>query len=109
MARGTASKEAVINKILEVFPNAFQVDKEIRIPMDDPDSGLCQVKLVATVAAKNIDPPDGSEVVPADLGTPIAKKENGTINSGLNANKSAEPSKEELDRVDSFLKKLGIV
>ena len=106
-ARGTTSKEAVINKILEVFPNAFQIDKEIRIPMDDPDSGVVQVKIVATVAAKNIEPPDGSEIVPTNLGTPVEIKPQGTFNSMTN--KISEPSPAEQKRVDEWMKKMGLL
>ncbi len=110
MARGTVAKEQVVNKILEVFPGAFAVDKEIRIPIEDPDSGLVQIKISCTCAAKNIEPPDGSEIVPANLSNTTASetKATGTFNKSSTP-KIAEPSAEEKNRVDDFLAKLGII
>ena len=33
MARGTASKEVITQKILDTFKDSFKYDKEIRIPI----------------------------------------------------------------------------
>ena len=107
-SRGQIAKEQVINKILEVFPNAFAIDKEIRIPIEDPESGLVQIKIAATCAAKNIDPPDGSEIIPTDLGAPIEKKAEGAFGQST-VNRVAEPSKEEQSKVDDWMRKMGLM
>ena len=108
MARGTVAKEQVINKILEVFPNAFAVDKEIRIPIEDPDSGLVQIKITATCAAKNIEPPDGSDVIPANLGEVSTAKVENAFGKDL-SNRVAAPSEAELSKVDKWMRDMGLI
>lgn len=52
MARGQASKEIVINKLLEVFDNSFIDGKDLRINMIEAGEPI-QIKISLT-AAKNI-------------------------------------------------------
>ena len=66
-ARGAISKETVMAKILEVFPDAFIYDKTIRIPMFE-DGNPLQIK-VALTAAKDIVEPGADNALP----TPITK------------------------------------
>ena len=52
MAKGQASKEIVINKLLEVFDNSFIDGKDLRINMIEAGEPI-QIKISLT-AAKNI-------------------------------------------------------
>lgn len=54
MAKGAISKEQVTAKILEVFPGAFQYEKEIRIPMIE-DGNEIQIKVALTCAKTNVE------------------------------------------------------
>lgn len=49
MAKGTQAKADITAKILEVFPNSFLNDKEIRIPMVE-DGADIQIKITLTAA-----------------------------------------------------------
>lgn len=49
MAKGTAAKNEVTNKILSCFSDAFTFGKEIRIPMME-DGKLIEIKVSLTVA-----------------------------------------------------------
>lgn len=53
-ARGAASKESVANKILEMFPNAFRYEKEIRVPMEE-NGEIVQIKVTLTAAKNNVE------------------------------------------------------
>ena len=57
MARGQEEKLIVINKIKEVFPEAFEYDKTIRIPIGD-----VQIKVALTAAKVNVGPGEDSAV-----------------------------------------------
>ena len=53
MAKGAASKEAIFNKLMEIYNDAFMVDsKTLRIPMVE-DGEVIEIK-VALTAAKDI-------------------------------------------------------
>lgn len=65
-ARGTEEKQIVIDKIKEVFPDAFEYDKVIRIPVGD-----VQIKVALTCAKDNVEP-GGDNVLP---GTKVTIKE----------------------------------
>lgn len=107
-AKGQLEKQQIINKILESFKGSFIVDKELRIPVQDGEGNNLQIKITATVAAKNIDPPDGSEIIPTDLGAPVEKKAEGAFGQST-ANRVAEPSKEEQSKVDDWMRKMGLM
>lgn len=49
MAKGVQAKADITAKILEVFPNSFINDKEIRIPMKE-DGADIQIKITLTAA-----------------------------------------------------------
>ena len=60
-ARGSVSKEVIIKKIMEIFPEAFLVNgKELRIPMNE-ETGEVQIKVGLTAAKDNIPHEGGSE------------------------------------------------
>ena len=92
MARGADSKNIVIAKIQEVFPNAFFVDgKELRIPMVEGGEEV-QIKVALTCAKENV-PHDGSAETSVVADTPAA---------------SPEISQEEKDRVQAMIAKLNL-
>ena len=66
MARGQEEKLIVINKIKKVFPDAFEYDKVIRIPVGD-----VQIKVSLTCAKDNVEP-GGDNILP---GTKVTIKE----------------------------------
>ena len=101
MARGQEEKLIVINKIKEVFPEAFEYDKTIRIPIGD-----VQIKVTLTAAKDNVEP-GGDVAVPgikatkvtiADGAEPVFKDVSATV----------EPSAEELNAVSNLMESLGL-
>ena len=54
MAKGAIAKEEVAAKILELFPNAFKYDKEIRIPIEE-NGETVQIKVALTCAKTNVE------------------------------------------------------
>ena len=101
MARGQEEKLIVINKIKEVFPEAFEYDKTIRIPIGD-----VQIKVTLTAAKDNVEP-GGDAAVPgikatkvtiADGAEPVFKDVSATV----------EPSAEELNAVSNLMESLGL-
>ena len=105
MARGSISKETVIAKILEVFPDAFVYDKTIRIPMIE-DGNPLQIK-VALTAAKDI------VGAGADTAVPGEKVE---VVTGMSADgpvtaqrtEMREPTEAEKKNISNLLAELGL-
>lgn len=52
--KGSSSKEYITNKILEMFENSFQYDKEIRIPILENGEEI-QIKCTLTCAKTNVE------------------------------------------------------
>ena len=101
MARGQEEKLIVINKIKEVFPEAFEYDKTIRIPIGD-----VQIKVTLTAAKDNVEP-GGDAAVPGVKATKV------TITEGAepvfeDVSKTIEPSQSELDAVNNLMSQLGL-
>lgn len=101
MARGQEEKLIVINKIKEVFPEAFEYDKTIRIPIGD-----VQIKVALTAAKDNVEP-GGDTAVPGVKATKV------TIADGAepvfeDVSKTIEPSQSELDAVSNLMSQLGL-
>ena len=101
MARGQEEKLIVINKIKEVFPEAFEYDKTIRIPIGD-----VQIKVALTAAKDNVEP-GGDAAVPGVKATKV------TIAAGAepvfeDVSKAIEPSQSELDAVNNLMSQLGL-
>ena len=101
MARGQEEKLIVINKIKEVFPEAFEYDKTIRIPIGD-----VQIKVALTAAKDNVEP-GGDVAVPGVKATKV------TIADGAepvfeDVSKTIEPSQSELDAVNNLMSQLGL-
>ena len=101
MAKGAEEKQIVIDKIKEVFPEAFEYDKTIRIPIGD-----VQIKVALTCAKDNVEP-GGDAAVPGVKATKV------TITEGAepvfeNVSAAVEPSAEELNAVSNLMESLGL-
>ena len=101
MARGQEEKLIVINKIKEVFPEAFEYDKTIRIPIGD-----VQIKVSLTAAKDNVEP-GGDMVVPGVKIKKVAIAE-GAEPVFEDVSKTIEPSQSELDAVNNLMSQLGL-
>lgn len=101
MAKGAEEKQMVIDKIKEVFPEAFEYDKTIRIPIGD-----VQIKVALTCAKDNVEP-GGDAAVPGVKATKV------TITEGAepvfeDVSAAVEPSAEELNAVSNLMESLGL-
>ena len=101
-ARGQEEKLIVINKIKEVFPEAFEYDKTIRIPIGD-----VQIKVALTAAKDNVEP-GGDTAVPGVKATKVVAIANGAEPVFEEASAIVEPSAEELNAVSNLMKSLGL-
>ena len=101
MARGQEEKLIVINKIKEVFPEAFEYDKTIRIPIGD-----VQIKVALTAAKDNVEP-GGDVVVPGVKATKVTIAE-GAEPIFEDVSKTIQPSQSELDAVNNLMSQLGL-
>ena len=101
MARGQEEKLIVINKIKEVFPEAFEYDKTIRIPIGD-----VQIKVTLTAAKDNVEP-GGDAAVPGVKATKVTIAE-GAEPVFEDVSKVIEPSQSELDAVNNLMSQLGL-
>lgn len=89
--RGTQAKAEILAKLQEIYPDAFIVDKVLRIPMVE-DGQTVEIKITLT-AAKNI--LGGAKKIEAktiDTSSPM----------------STEPTEEEKIKVAEALKSLGM-
>ena len=105
MARGQEEKLIVINKIKEVFPEAFEYDKTIRIPIGD-----VQIKVTLTAAKDNVEP-GGDTAVPGVKATKVTIAEGAEpVFEDVSGYASAviEPSAEELNAVSNLMESLGL-
>lgn len=104
MARGTESKVVITQKLLEVFPNAFTYDKEIRIPIEE-NGEIVQIKCVLTCAKTNVN-------AGSDNAMPTMKSvsPSGTESAFDNDKKPAitEISAEEKRNVENLIESLGL-
>ena len=102
MARGQEEKLIVINKIKEVFPEAFEYDKVIRIPIGD-----VQIKVALTAAKDNVEP-GGDAAVPGTKATKVVAIANGAEPVFEDVSAAVEPSEEELNAVSNLMESLGL-
>lgn len=91
-ARGSVSKETITAKIMEVFPNAFKYEKELRVPMEE-DGERVEIKIVMTCAKTNV----GGEADSATL-----------TQSGEIQTESREMTEEEKQNVVDLMAALGL-
>ena len=100
-SRGAEEKQMVIDKIKEVFPEAFEYDKTIRIPIGD-----VQIRVALTAAKDNVEP-GGDTAIPGAKATKI------TIADGAepvfeDVSAIIEPSEDELNAVSNLMTQLGL-
>ena len=88
-AIGSEEKEIVKQKILEVFPNSFIYDKEIRVPLNGR-----QIKVTLTCAKVNVEH-GGDTAVPG-------------IATSAVSNQSAELTEEEKKETADLLASLNL-
>ena len=101
-SRGAEEKQIVIDKIKEVFPEAFEYDKTIRIPVGD-----IQIKVALTAAKDNVEP-GGDTAVPGIKATKVVAIANGAEPVFEEASAIVEPSAEELNTVSNLMTQLGL-
>ena len=101
MAKGAEEKQIVINKIKEVFPQAFEYDKTIRIPIGD-----VQIKVALTAAKDNVEP-GGDAAIPGVKATKVTIAE-GAEPVFEDVSATIEPSVEELNAVSNLMTSLGL-
>lgn len=105
MAKGTASKEIITQKILETFDQSFKYDKEIRIPLVE-DGELIQIKCTLTCAKVNVEP-NGDTALPGEV--PV---QNNAINFDSTTKNEEEtyiePTQEEKANVKKLMEALGL-
>ena len=101
-SRGAEEKQIVIDKIKEVFPEAFEYDKTIRIPIGD-----IQIKVALTAAKDNVEP-GGDIAVPGVKATKVVAIANGAEPVFEEASAIVEPSAEELNTVSNLMTSLGL-
>ena len=100
-SRGAEEKQIVIDKIKEVFPEAFEYDKTIRIPIGD-----IQIKVALTAAKDNVEP-GGDAAVPGVKATKVTIAE-GAEPVFEDVSATVEPSAEELNAVSNLMESLGL-
>ena len=93
MARGAVAKEEIINKLFEVFPNAFKIDKEIRIPVME-DGQEIQIKVALTAAKTNVYPAGATPTVQNEVSDFPMKRAN---------NETLAPTEEEKAQVANMM------
>ena len=101
-SRGAEEKQIVIDKIKEIFPEAFEYDKVIRIPIGD-----VQIKVALTCAKDNVEP-GGDTAVPGVKTTKVVAIANGAEPVFEDVSATIEPSQSELDAVNNLMTQLGL-
>lgn len=98
MAKGQNSKQDATQKILDLFPNSFIYEKEIRIPYQEDNENI-QLKCVLTCAKVNVGEND-DVIVPGEILT----KNDSTNEKPV----TYAPTQEEKDRVKNLLESFGL-
>ena len=94
MAKGAVAKQEVIAKIKEVFPEAFEYGKELRVPMEE-DGQRVEIKIALTCAKTNVGG-DGASV-------------ESQVESNVTVNvPAAAPSEEEKQNIANLMDRLGL-
>lgn len=96
MARGAVSKQAVIDKILEMFQGSFIYGKELRIPMVE-DGEQVEIKVTLACAKTNV----GDGAVAGDF-------ESGNAVQISVTEAPAKPTQAEIDNISKLMNRLGL-
>lgn len=93
MARGAEAKATVWNKILETFDDAFEYNKEIRIPMEDNGERV-EIKVTLACAKENVGGGEAASVEPQSAFT--------------EPKTTAAPTPEEKENIAKLMDRLGL-
>ena len=94
MAKGAVAKQEVLTKIKEIFPEAFEYGKELRIPMEE-DGQRVEIKIALTCAKTNV----GGDAAPEASGLQFEDAPNAP---------SAAPTEEEKQNIANLMDRLGL-
>ena len=101
-AKGSISKEIIVQKILDTFEGAFKFDKEIRIPMIE-DGAEVQIKVTLTCAKTNVESGMDTAIPGATTATTATPTPKVIDTHGV-----AEVTEEEKQNVLKAMKALGL-
>ena len=97
MAKGSSSKEILIAKLKEVYPDSFIYEKNLIIPFIE-DGQKIQLKVALTCCKTNIE--QGGDVAIPGAQTP-------TVSAPTNEKTPIEPTAEEKKNISDFLSSMG--
>ena len=92
-ARGQESKDKIKAKIFEVFEDAFENGKEIRIPMEENGETI-EIKITLTAAKVNVRDAETMPIMPQGNPSP--------------AQEMVEPTAEEKENISNLIARLGL-
>lgn len=98
-AKGTEAKGAISEKILDIFPNAFEYGKELRIPYEENGKEV-QIKITLTCAKVNVSNPN--------LETSGDSEEDNAVSPSVSQRDLSEPSVEEKETLEELISKLHL-
>ena len=93
MARGAEAKQNVMDKIMEVFPDAFIYGKELRIPLQENGERV-EIKVALTCAKTNVGGGDTLDASGVEFNAPV--------------NVVAAPTEEEKANIADLMNRLGL-
>lgn len=104
MAKGAVAKEAIFQKMLNVFEGSFMWNgnKELRIPFNEEGTEV-QIKVTLTAAKDNVYPDGAGEVHAPTVSEGHAHDTDVAPTSTL-----VEPTEEEKHNVEALLKALNL-
>ena len=94
MAKGAESKAKLIEKLKEIYPDAFEYGKEFRIPFEE-DGQRVEIKVALTCAKSNVSGEGVSEVSGVESNTPVDVV-------------PAAPTEEEKANIAALMDRLGL-
>ena len=94
MAKGAESKAKLIEKLKEIYPDAFEYGKEFRIPFEE-DGQRVEIKVALTCAKSNVGGEGASEVSVVESNTPVDVV-------------PAAPTEEEKANIAALMDRLGL-
>ena len=97
MAKGSSSKEILIAKLKEVYPDSFMYEKNLIIPFIE-DGQKIQLKVTLTCCKTNIE--QGGDIAIPGAQTP-------TVSAPTNEKTPIEPTSEEKKNISDFLSSMG--
>ena len=97
MAKGAISKQSVMDKIMEIYPEAFIYGKELRIPFEE-DGARVEIKVALTCAKTNVG------------GDGVSVTSDGQLSAfpDVPAANTAEPTADEKKNIADLMSRLGL-